>query len=312
MATKIENPIKIALFGLDERSTVRMTTIFRINYKGRCEIAQGENASLAIVDIDETNAWEKFQHLYSHLPAIMISETPKEVAGTTCVTKPVNLDLLWNSIFNLVTTCSQVGESADKTNTTKSPLSGDISAAPPKLDCINSTVNNTAQAIDTQFKTTRNASKTVQRGEHQDTTSRFYEPDDYLLGHILSALKTSTSKHDVIHVQCWRDRRLILLPDQGLAFTDLTDSQLKNLGTATINDTFAVKIKIKNEKLSISETKGLKSINIDYLLWDLALRTARGRVPEGTDFSMPLYLQCWPNFTRRHVHPMICVLPPCG
>jgi hypothetical protein len=34
------------------------------------------------------------------------------------------------------------------------------------------------------------------------------------------------------------------------------------------------------------------------LIWDLALRTSRGRVPEGTDLSVAHYLQSWPNFTR--------------
>ena len=163
-------------------------------------------------------------------------------------------------------------------------------------------VSTTAGAMDTQFKTTSTGSKSVQQKSARDESELYYNPDDYLLGQILSSLKEKIGQQCVIHVQCWNDRRLILLPDQNRAYTNLTDSQLKNLGVATINEECRVDINsvcgAGKEELPASETDGLQSMSIDYLIWDLALRTARGRVPEETFLSQPQYLRCWPNFPR--------------
>lgn len=42
---------------------------------------------------------------------------------------------------------------------------------------------------------------------------------------------------------------------------------------------------------------------IEQFLWKLALRTSRGRIPEGTDLHTPVKLNRWPNFTRCDVTP---------
>jgi hypothetical protein len=164
------------------------------------------------------------------------------------------------------------------------------------------TVSSAASAMDAQFDSTNTSSKVSQGKSVLEEASLYYNPDEYLLGHIVSSLKEHTEKECAIHVQCWSDRRLILLPDQGRVFTDLTDSQLKNLGVATLNKEFVVEINsvcgTGKGQLPTSETDGLKSLSINHLIWDLALRTSRGRVPKGTDLSKPHYLQCWPNFPR--------------
>ena len=100
---EVQTPIKVALVGMDERSTARMATIFKIVFKGRCEFAQGDDANLGIIDLDgEANIWEKFLRLHPSLPAIVMSETPTELEGATYVAKHAKLDLLWDSILHLM------------------------------------------------------------------------------------------------------------------------------------------------------------------------------------------------------------------
>lgn len=304
VTNKVQQPIKVAVVGMDERSVSRMATIFKIVYKGRCEFAQGNDAQLVVIDLDfEPNAWEKYQRDYPGLPAIVMSTTLTEIEGATYVAKPAKLNLLWDSIFNLMVglPLSNESEVTEKTATIEPPAvlsQSSQPASPGKAAPSKPNANTAASAIDNRLKTTKPALKVVQRNHPQDETSQFYNPNEYLLGHILSALKNNTSKQGVIHVQCWRDRRLILQPSKGLAYTDLTHSQLKNIGTATVNDTFAVEISNNISELSASEASGLESMSMDYLIWDLALRTARGRVPLSTDLSVPLYLRHWPNFPR--------------
>ena len=300
---EVQTPIKVALVGMDERSTARMATIFKIVFKGRCEFAQGDDANLGIIDLDgEANIWEKFLRLHPSLPAIVMSETPTELEGATYVAKPAKLNLLWDSIFNLVIGLPPISEITDKTDVAESSSADDKSVIPTKSSTGQLGVSAAASAMDGQIEATNTDSKSVHLRVVRDESELYYNPDDYLLGHILSSLKEAFGQQCVIQVQCWRDRRLILLPDQNRAYTDLTDSQLKNLGVATINEEFRVDINsvcgAGKEELPASETDGLQSMSIDYLIWDLALRTARGRVPEETFLSQPQYLRCWPNFPR--------------
>lgn len=302
MKAEVHPPIKVILASMDERSTSRMNTIFKIIFKGRCQFAQGEDAHLGIVDLDgETDAWEKFQQQYPGLPAIVMSENPAEREGAIYIAKPAKLDLLWKSVLDLVTQSPSEEEVSSKVDLVKTRASGDDSET-LKPDADTTGVNTAARALDTLFEAASVDLKSIQQTNMQDKPGQYYNPDNYLLGRILSSLKKHTGKQSIIYVQCWRNRQLILLPEQNRAYTDLTDHQLKNLGVATLSEEFTIEINHvssagKNE-LPASETAGLRSISIDYLIWDLALRTARGRVPEGTDLSMPLYLQSWPNFPR--------------
>lgn len=293
METEALEPIKVVLVSMDERSIARMETIFKVVYKGRCELAHGEDANLAIVDIDfETNAWEKCQRQYPGLPAIIMSETPVDLDGATYVAKPAKLDLLWTSIFNLVTGLPQVNEIIGNLDSEKAK----------KTSSGKTTISSAASSIDAQFDSTSTVSKVSSGKSASEETSLYFNPDEYLLGLLVSSIKKHIGKDCAIHVQCWSDRQLILLPDQGRVYTDLTDSQFKNLGIATLNKEFSVDINsvcgVGKSQLPTGATDGLQSMPINHLIWDLALRTSRGRLPLGTDLSVPHYLQCWPNFTR--------------
>lgn len=300
-------PIKIALLGMDERSVARMATIFKVVFKNRCAVAPEEKASLAIVDLDgDAEAWRSFQQQFPDMPAIVMSASASSVEGAIYISKPAKLDLLWKSISRLV-----AGLSSSDAIAKDAEIPEDVST-PEKNDNTASAINITDVSPDTDPQVA------LPENMPEETTNNF-QPDNYLLGRILATLKESVGRQCSIHVQCWEDRQLILLPDQRQVFTDLTDSQLLDLSIATANREHGVEITsicgtgtdetnslwvrafsrlLGKGELPAVETDGLQSMPLDYFLWDLALRTARGRVPEGTDLNKPLYLQCWPNFPR--------------
>jgi len=296
--TEVYSPIKVILSSMDERSISRMDTIFKIIFKGRCKFAQDdEDVHLGIVDLDgDADAWEKYQRQHPDLPAIVMSETPVKLDGAIYVAKPAKLDLLWESIFDLVTGLPPSPDTARKFDSTETPaVSVSVLEAPTGI-------NAAARALDTRLKTANTGLKTIQQARRQEKSELYYNPDNYLLGRICSSLKESIGQQCIIYVQCWRNRRLILVPDQDRVYTDLTDNQFKNLGVAKLSEEFMVEINrtcnTGKKELPASETDGLRSTSVSYLIWDLALRTARGRVPEGADLSMPFYLRSWPNFPR--------------
>lgn len=305
-------PIKVILFGLDERSTTRMVTIFKIVYKGRCELSHGKNeASLGIVDVDsETNVWNDFRQQYPDLPAIVMSGSPVSIADAAYVAKPAKLDLLWDSIFKQVADLQLPNEAGDEADLMNSLSSSDAIATPAQSNSTKSSASTAASAMDDKFDAKSAGSRSVRQSRQREELELYFDPNEYLLGRILAKLKESTGQQCIIRVQCWKDSKLILLPDQNRVYTDLTDSQLKSLGVAVLNEEFTIDISrvdsAGKKDLPATEIESLQSMSIDYLLWDLALRTARGRVPKGTLLSQPLYLSRWPNFPRlpRTLHAM--------
>ena len=281
-------PVKIILAGMDERSRARLSAIFRFVYKGRCVLTVNEDAMLGIVDLDDgPDAWNIFRRKYPALPAIVLSESPLAIEDATCLAKPARLTALWDAIVGLMTGLPAPESPADGASAAETSASARAAS-----DMGKAATGATADAMDSRLETVGASAKTVQRGDPKGTAAQFYHPDDYLLGYILFALRDKADDQRAIHIQCWKDRQLVLHPDQGRAYTDLTDSQLKNLGVMTSKG-----FNFEVRRLSGTLT-GLQSRSIEHLLWDLALRTARGRVPQGTDVSRPLYLQCWPNFPR--------------
>lgn len=303
MDVESKTPIKIALVGMDERSIARMATIFKVAFKERCELAQTKDANLSIVDLDGgNNVWKEYQKQFPALPTIVMSESPVAIDGVPYVAKPAKLNLLWDCIFNLATGLPPAIEITNPQTTPQYQPKEDKPATLTSPETHKPGVNTAASALDGKFKETKTGSRVMHGKTSLDDSSNYFNPDEYLFGRILSAIKKNAQKPCAIHVQCWTDRRLILLPTKGRAYTDLTDSQLKNLGVATINEEFTVTINTTSgagkDELPATEIEGLQSLSIDHLIWDLALRTARGRVPLGTDLTQPHYLRCWPNFPR--------------
>jgi len=300
MNTQGQTPIKVAIIGMDDRSTSRMNTIFKVIYKGRCEFARLEEATLSIVDIDgDAEIWQKFREQNPSLPAIVMSSTPTVIEGVAFISKPANLELLWTSIFNLavnlpppVSKPEQI-PSCDIATTTNNIGKENISSTG---------LSQAAGSMNSKMTGSGTGPKTVHKNKSSVDDDIFYDAGEYLLGKILASLKKNEKKQCLLNVDCWKGRRLILNTSENQAYTDLTDSQLKNLGVATINEEFTIDIKAKcgtgKQSLELNECDGLRVTSIDYFIWDLALRTARGRVPKGTDLTSPLYLQRWPNLTR--------------
>lgn len=300
MGTQAQTPIKVAVIGMDDRSASRMNTIFKVVYKGRCEFSQVEDANLGIIDLDaDASIWKTFRAENPGLPAIVMASTPTEIEGVAFVSKPANLEVLWTSIFNLAANLPPPVVSSEQNQSSDNATTMNNTGKEKKST---SGLSNAAGSMNSKMTNTFSGPKTVQKNRSSVDAEIFYDPDEYLLGRILASLKKNEKKQCLLHVDCWKDRRLILNTSEGLAYTDLTDSQLKNLGVATLSEEFVVDIKAKcgtgKQSLELNEIDGLRVSSIDYFLWDLALRTARGRIPRDTDLSSPLYLQHWPNFTR--------------
>ncbi len=159
-------------------------------------------------------------------------------------------------------------------------------------DTVVSSASNAAQST---------ISEPGQSMDAQADTAHSFDPDDYLLGHLLACLKECAGRKCSISVQCGKGQQIVIFPHDGQVLCDLSNDQLEQLSAVKNNEKFTLEIThdaANSNEAAVYKTNGRRFISIDYLLWDLAQRTARGRAPVGIDLSGLFYLRCWPNFPR--------------
>ena len=284
-------PVKIAAVGLDERSVSRLSAIFRMVYRNRCVFTREDDAVLAIADLDsEPDAWVNFRKHHPELPAIVLSTRPTRIEGTVHVGKPAKLDALRDAIFGLATGLPPVlpGEITTSSGGQDNSNPHAAGEAPGK-----GRLHAVAGAFEERLESRPRDGRTA---PHR--TNPFFRPEDYLLGRLQQALADADNPPGGIQVQCGADRHILLLPRHGLAFTDMNESQLRNLSRVSLQGKLEVHVSEWPEDDPAGVDPALRRHRLDWLLWLLALATARGRVPEGTRLDQPAYLRCWPNFTR--------------
>ena len=314
-------PIKICLFGMDERSLTRMSTIFKMVFKGQCVVCLPEDAALAIVDLDvEVGVWESFLSQHKNLPVIVLSESPSVAEGAIYLSKPAKLDLLWQAILRLSQGAIVSGDiQAEEISEAAAEEMMASAGEPEHVE----RVLEQAASVETEPEVELQQVAVEIRAESGTVTqiadANSFDPNDYFLGAVLKKLASDSGRECTIHIQCCGDRQIVLIPDEAKVYTDVRDAQLKSLCQSKYDENSEIEINsicgtgtsetksiwyrayarlLGKGDLPTVGTDGLSSVPLNHFLWSLAQYTSNGRVPVGTDVSQSMFLQCWPNFTR--------------
>lgn len=260
--------IKIALLGMDERSVTRMQTVFKMVFKEQCRQVAIAEADMALVDVDGQDVsryWSAYRREHPKLPAIVLSSEALSLEGVEVLVKPAKLMLLHAAIQRAV------GRTPDHHSTN---LAG---------------------------------SKTAESGSAQGTSKLdyadfFYKPDSSLQGCVAKAYAKSRETGETVFLKCWGDRWVVIYPKTGTVLENIRENKLYDLGLIKRGDSLIYAPSALGEEemqaIAASETSKVRTGSIECFMWDLAVRTANGRVPDGTDLNAPVVLHRWPNLTR--------------
>ncbi|MGJ0514136.1 MAG: hypothetical protein ACR65O_00120 [Methylomicrobium sp.] len=131
-----------------------------------------------------------------------------------------------------------------------------------------------------------------------------YDPKDYFQGYIQSAFMVCRAKGQIMQLQSgWKP--IMIFPHTHEIWLDADDPQLRAFAGIKLNPSSASKMAISPVN---AQTMGLggsldKFQSMDAFLWKLACWTSKGRYPHLIDYSQPVYLKSWPNFTRLLITP---------
>lgn len=269
--------IKVAFHGMDQRCEDRMNTVFKMNFKSMCEKTDIADADTVILDLDNKNGdktWKEHRKNHPDIPTVIMASEPFEKPGAIFVAKPAKLNELLDALKTL------------------SNKDIDINAGMSS----GSKTQNVANALQDRIKATRKVN------EVSDNYELYYQPDTFLQGKVINAIKKSNEIDQSIFIKCWSDRWILIIPNSNYIFQNVKESQLRNLGLVHAGDDIAYSEKIFNDDamavLSGSPTEQVQLTTVDKFVWDVTVRTARGRIPEGTSLDDLYILLHWPNLPR--------------
>lgn len=267
--------IKVALYGMDKRCEDRMLTVFKMNFKGVCEHTQIDQADTVIVDMDGKNVdetWKEFRSKHPDSPVIIMSTEPVVISETTYVSKPARLNELMDALKK----------------TSNKDVGADLG--------LSSNTQKVANAMEDRFKTA------VKKRGTSEKYELYYNPDKFLQGKVQAAISKSNETNQSIYIKCWSDRWIVIFPYSQYLFQNVKESQLRNLGVVQIGDEISYSEKKFSETeisdMSDTPTNQVKATPVENFIWDVTVRTARGRIPEGTSMDELYVLQRWPNLPR--------------
>lgn len=273
--------IKVGFFGMDERSTHRLVTVFKMVYKGECVPEEIVKANTVIVDLNNDSyetEWKQFREAFPDKPAIIMADAPIDIEDCPFVSKPAKLPELLEAIKSTsnIKVVSNLSLSSD---------------------------NKTHQVADSLFeKTSKQSASNNTANPKRKNDDIYYRPGKFLQGKVTEAVKKANKNKESVFIRCWSDRWIIISPGSEYILENIKDSQLRKVGIDYIDDEVIYREEPLSDaqiaEMSNTPTDEVKSTPIYKFVWDVTVRTAKGRIPEGTSLDDLYILQRWPNLTR--------------
>lgn len=320
-----KKPLKIALHGMDGRSTKIMMLFLQGPCKGVAHVViNAEDADIEVFDADAPNSkalLEKHFQSDTQKPVIILSVWDVAEKGILYLRKPVRTDDMLKAL-----------EAAKKSilKATKASTPVDLPAVlqkitekvelpteiPEKLE-LKTYVAGKQEALNSgkhKLKTDPAIKEDndyigdvedINVNDPRQFGNAGYDPQDFFQGTIQSALTDSKESNKILLLKTdWKP--VTLFPRTKELWIDAGDHELKTFaGLKLKRKTISAQTQLTPvDPGSINVGGALyKFQNMETFLWKLACWTSKGRYPQDIDYKKPVFLKNWPNFTRILVTP---------
>lgn len=298
----------IATIGMDKQTRRILEMVFSGPGRGEYILVEKlETAEGTIFDLDHLNAsksWANYRTQYPHLPTIVLSLSQKEIVGTVLVKKPFEINHLLSALHKLKT----------------------LRDEKIKTEAQSITVNSKASQL-TSSQTTRSVKlATILEVENEEETLHqfcgyapdihpermseiekvYYDPDKYLQGFFEKAFFISQQLEQGGILIEGLYTPMILSPDKNqlLYYCGATEGQWRTMALLPLSKSHLRMVTLNEIEIEARQAvENLIAQPLDKFLWKIALWTARGRLPKGSDLHKDIILLQWPNFTRLVLTP---------
>lgn len=283
-------PVRVVLFGFNERNESMMRQLFAGARWRDCLLVESEPADFAIVELDTPNpskTWELFRHAFPHTLALVLSIREQAKNNALFLQKPMNMEKLRQSIDEI------------KDFLAKKAAESSVNTPVPRQDVEKLTAqgaaNKMASEADNQLFGDVNE---IDLKDKSARKTRVYNPNNYFLGELKKAVIQANNTGKSLQITGSLYGKALpgairIIPQLGCVEVGLKDIMLRAMSIVRL-DSEQIKLTTKelNEPLPQATTEFTKA-----LLWKVALWTARGRLTSNIDFDQKVSLKNWPNIT---------------
>jgi hypothetical protein len=308
----IKNPLKVALLGVNERDRVRLEMFFELHWSSNCLPVSESQADLCILELDSPDGKKLLQRqLENHpdRPLIVLSVHDTDIDGTTLLRKPLNVNLLKDTIEEFMRTLVQqpvAEEEKPAPQPRPQPIAKTDSALQPNdetnsaltIDKINERRRSLPDSA-TQARIIRGScglADNIELGNQSYGSGLYYDPGTHFQQVLKNAIEQCRREIRPLRLSMPGDKYIALLPQANIALTNLSDSKLRPRCLLPIRE-HQIRIDYPVES-DLQRSDNSTAQDIDGLLWKVTLWSARGRLPLGTNIENAIGLRQWPNLTR--------------
>lgn len=313
-----KKPLTVALHGMDERSRKIMMMFLQGPCRGKVVVIDDDDSDVDIFDGDMPASKKLLsEHLGTarEKPTIVLSLQDFNHEGVLQVRKPVKTDdmlsVLNEAKIQFADFSRKKAEKQAVLAVAETKQNDEFEPQPLKTYVMDRdergkiSKHRTAMRFDEKgFQAYIGSLSDIDVNDPAQFANASYDPKDYFQGYIQSAFMVCRAKGQIMQLQSgWKP--IMIFPHTHEVWLDADDPQLRAFAGIRLNQS-------STSKMSISpvngQTMGLggsldKFQSMDAFLWKLACWTSKGRYPRMIDYTRPVYLKCWPNFTRLLITP---------
>jgi hypothetical protein len=294
----------VALLACSSRDMAVLGMLLQRHLAGEFAIVAADRAQVAVIDGDSAGAakaladWRSSQ---PEAPTLVLSLHPgADSARRVYVRKPIDVTALLGCLkkMRLALTAS-----AAMPGQPTAPLAGAEVRSPPTAPM------QPLRLTAAQFEPDSHGCcgvaddfpprllQTADRLSPDQAMQMYFDPDARLLGLLRMGARLARASNQAAGIR-GLERPLVILPGKPMTVrSPLQDTMLRPLSASTL---FSASVEI-GPPPGIDDRDFV--YDFDVLLWKVALWTARGRLPRGTDPNAPVRLQGLPDFSRLTVTP---------
>jgi hypothetical protein len=327
---KSKSPLKVALHGMEERTSKTMVMYLQGPCRGVAVVVNDNDASIDIFDADTLGAAKLIAEHHAmkpDRPVIALSLRDGVFEHVLYIKKPVKTD---DMLLALKKADSLIGKIKPKDAALKQPIAKTTPVQPTvaKVEPVEPTAEKPENANlksfvinnDEQKKTAKHqaAMQLNEKGfnafignvsgidvnDPKQFAVAKYNSKDYFQSYVESAFNISREQGEIMQLNSgWSP--LIIFPQNNEIWLDADDKQLRAFSGLVISNTLDGKMSttpLTFESSSLSRSLE-KFHSMDAFLWKVACWASKGRYPVSIDIAHPVYLKNWPNFTRLLITP---------
>lgn len=250
---------------------------------------------VAILDADKLGALTLFdQHRQSYpgRPIIALSVHDIQLKQAVSVRKPFSLPVLMDALQSSGDLCRQSRQDSQSIMVSSQPT-----ATPASASSNPDPVRSAAEAM--QDEATAEWCGTAPDRNLDDPSNRrsiSFDPNQHLIGQVSQALARTDNR--VIALQL-SGEQLYLAPERSRAYTTIPKRKLRSLAIMPCTPLRSEELDGEQLRRWLREQKQPPlTLDLEQLLWCLALWGSRGRLPQTASLTEPVRLKYWPNLTR--------------